>query len=73
MNVKEVRQEAQKRFNGICRVCGECNGVVCVGEFPGMGGVGSGASFIDNYKALAALLVKMRVVHAAGDPETSLR
>ena len=34
MNVKEVRQEAKKRLNGICRVCHECNGVVCadVGE-----------------------------------------
>ena len=64
MNVREVRQEARKRFNGICRVCPECNGVGCAGEFPGVGGVGSGASFINNYKALAALLVKMRVVHA---------
>ena len=72
MNIKEVRQEAKKRFNGICRVCRECNGVVCAGEFPGMGGVGSGASFINNYKALAALRIKMRVVHAAGDPETSM-
>ena len=42
MNVKEVRQEAKKRFNGICRVCHECNGVVCAGEFPGIGGVGTG-------------------------------
>lgn len=47
--------------------------MVCAGEFPGMGGIGSGASFINNYKALAALRVKMRVVHAAGDPETSMR
>ena len=72
MNIKEVRQEAKKRFNGICRVCRECNGVVCAGEFPGIGGVGTGASFINNYKALAALRIKMRVVHAAGDPEMSL-
>jgi 4-hydroxymandelate oxidase len=72
MNLKEVRQEAKKRFNGICRVCRECNGAACAGEFPGIGGVGSGASFINNYKALAALRVRMRVVHAAGDPETSL-
>ncbi len=71
MNVKEVRQEAKKRFNGICRVCRECDGVVCAGEFPGIGGVGTGASFINNHKALAALRVKMRVVHAASDPETS--
>ena len=69
--VKEIRQEAKKRFNGICRVCPECNGVVCAGEFPGIGGVGTCASFINNYKALAALRVKMRVVHAVGDPETS--
>jgi 4-hydroxymandelate oxidase len=72
MNIKEVRQEAKKRFNGICRVCRECNGVVCAGEFPGIGGVGRGVSFINNYNALAALRVKMRVVHSAGDPETSM-
>ncbi len=72
MNIKEVRQEAKKRFNGICRVCRECNGVACAGEFPGIGGVGSGASFMNNYKALAALRIKMRVIHAAGDPETSM-
>ena len=72
MNIKEVRHEAKKRFNGICRVCRECNGVVCAGEFPGMGSVGSGASFINNYRALAALRIKMRVVHAADDPETSM-
>ncbi|HBB17996.1 MAG: alpha-hydroxy-acid oxidizing enzyme [Syntrophus sp. RIFOXYC2_FULL_54_9] len=71
MNVKEVREEAKKRFNGICRVCRECNGVVCAGEFPGIGGVGSGASFINNYKALADLRLNMRVIHAAGDPEMS--
>jgi 4-hydroxymandelate oxidase len=72
MNVKEVRQEAKKRFNGICRVCRECNGVVCAGEFPGIGGVGSGASFINNYQALAALRIKMRVIHAVSDPEMSI-
>lgn len=72
MNVKEVRQEAKKRFKGICRVCRECNGVVCAGEFPGIGGVGSGVSFVNNYKALAALRIKMRVIHAASDPETSM-
>jgi 4-hydroxymandelate oxidase len=72
MNVKEVRKEAKKRFNGICRVCRECNGVACAGKFPGIGGVGSGLSFINNYKALAALRVKMRVVHAASDPGTSV-
>ena len=42
MNVKEVRQEAKKRFNGLCRVCRECNGVVCA-DVPGWGrGAASG-------------------------------
>jgi 4-hydroxymandelate oxidase len=72
VNIKEVRQEAKKRFNGICRVCRECNGVICAGEFPGIGGADSGASFINNYNSLSALRVKMRVVHAASDPETAL-
>jgi 4-hydroxymandelate oxidase len=72
MNLKEIRQEAKKRFKGICRVCRECNGVACAGEFPGIGGAESGSSFINNYKALASLRVKMRVVHAASNPETGL-
>jgi len=72
MNIKEVRQEAKKRFNGICRVCRECNGVACAGEFPGIGGAESGASFINNYSALAALRVKMRVIHSAANPETAV-
>lgn len=72
MNIQEIRQEAKKRFNGICRVCRECNGVACAGEFPGIGGAGSGASFMNSYNALASLRVKMRVVHAASDPETAL-
>ncbi|MDP2268843.1 MAG: alpha-hydroxy-acid oxidizing protein, partial [Deltaproteobacteria bacterium] len=72
MNIQEVRQAARKRFHGICRVCRECNGVVCAGEFPGIGGADSGASFINNYNSLAAVRVRMRVVHAATDPDTAL-
>ena len=72
MNLREVRQAAKERFQNICRVCRECNGVVCAGEFPGIGGVGSGASFINNYRALAALHLKMRVLHDAGEPDTGL-
>lgn len=72
MNLKEVREQAKERFNNVCRVCRECNGIACAGEFPGIGGIGSGRSFMNNYKALAALRVKMRVVHEAHDPDTSL-
>ncbi len=67
----ETRQEARQRFGNICKVCPECNGVYCAGQFPGMGGIGAGASFINNYRALQSLKVKMRVVHTAHDPDTS--
>jgi 4-hydroxymandelate oxidase len=72
MKLTEVRQQAKQRFNNVCRVCRECNGVACAGEFPGIGGVGSGRSFINNYRALASLRLKMRVVHTVHDPDTSL-
>ncbi len=72
MKLTEVRQQARQRFNNICRVCRECNGVACAGEVPGIGGIGSGRSFINNYQALASLRLKMRVVHTVHDPDTSL-
>jgi 4-hydroxymandelate oxidase len=71
MNLVEVRQEARKRFGGICKVCPECNGVYCAGQFPGIGSVGAGATFLNNYRALQALKLTMRVVHSAHDPDTS--
>jgi 4-hydroxymandelate oxidase len=72
MKLTEVRQQAKQRFSNICRVCRECNGVACAGEFPGIGGIGSGRSFTNNYQALASLRLKMRVVHTVHDPDTSL-
>lgn len=71
MTLTEIRQAAKARFNGICRVCRECDGVACAGQFPGIGGIGSGAGFINSYRALAAVRLKMRVVHTAHDPDTS--
>ena len=50
MNFKEVEKIARENFNGSCKVCKVCNGVACSGEVPGMGGKGSGASFINNRK-----------------------
>ena len=71
MTLTDVRLEARKRLGDICKVCPECNGVYCAGQFPGIGSVGAGASFINNYRALQSLKLKMRVVHTAHDPETS--
>ena len=63
MNFKEVEKVAREKFNGSCKVCKVCNGIACAGEVPGMGGKGSGSSFIDNRKSLEKIKINMRVIH----------
>jgi 4-hydroxymandelate oxidase len=72
MNWNEVNQRAKERFNGACRVCRVCNGVACAGEMPGMGGVGTGASFTANIEALASYKVVLKTLHEVTDPAVSL-
>ncbi len=43
--MKEVRDNARELMKGYCKVCPVCNGKACVGEVPGMGGLGTAASF----------------------------
>ena len=45
-----------------CRVCKECNGIVCAGETPGCGGKGNGSTFIRNVAKLKDVRVVMNVV-----------
>lgn len=73
MNIKTVRQTAREKLKGYCRVCPECNGKACAGEVPGMGGAGTGASFKNNVKALAAFRINMRTLHGAKHPDTTLK
>jgi 4-hydroxymandelate oxidase len=68
MDLKTIRQQAKDQLKGICRVCRECNGVACAGEIPGMGGVGTGASFKNNVLALAAFRLNLRTLHEAKNP-----
>ncbi|MFZ3131524.1 MAG: alpha-hydroxy-acid oxidizing protein [Desulfosporosinus sp.] len=70
MNMKTVRQTAREKLKGFCRVCPECNGKACAGEVPGMGGMGTGASFKNNVEALAAFRLNMRTIHGAKHPDT---
>lgn len=66
-----LRNNARKKFNGSCRVCGVCNGVACAGEVPGMGGLGSGAGFKSNVQALADLKFNLRTIHSVEQPRLS--
>ena len=71
--MKEIRSNAAKLMEGYCRVCPVCNGRACVGEVPGMGGLGSGAAFADNLLALAELKFNMRTIHKVSEPDTRVQ
>lgn len=70
--MKEIRDKARDLMQGYCRVCVECNGRVCAGEVPGMGGLGSGSSFRNNIEALKKHTFNMRLLHEATEPDTSV-
>ncbi len=69
--MKDVRKKARELMTGYCKVCPICNGKACAGEVPGMGGLGTGASFMNNVSALAAVRFNMRLVHGAETPDTA--
>jgi 4-hydroxymandelate oxidase len=78
MSLEEVRAEARKKLKGICGVYRICDGDparICQGPSYGrplgIGGIGSGASFANNVKALAKINLKMQLVGLLDDPDTS--
>ncbi len=72
MNYNDVLRNAREKFNGSCKVCRVCDGVACRGEVPGMGGKGTGTSFIENVRALKKLKINMRTIHDVTNPDTSI-
>jgi len=68
--MQKIYENARKLMKGYCRVCPECNGVACAGEVPGMGGLGTGASFVENVQALKRLKFAMRLIHGVTEPDT---
>ncbi|MCL5039458.1 MAG: alpha-hydroxy-acid oxidizing protein [Firmicutes bacterium] len=72
MALMEVRQKAKERLRDICRVCRICDGVACAGWVPGIGGVGTGASFQNNVQALARHRLNLRVIHQVEKPQMGL-
>lgn len=69
MNWGEVKKTAKERFGGVCRVCPVCDGRACAGEMPGMGGVGTGNSFMNNVQALAEYRLNLRTFHGNDTPD----
>lgn len=67
-----VMTKAREVMYPVCRVCPECDGVACAGEVPGMGGIGSGRAFKNNYNALQKIQLQMRTVHGVSKPDTAI-
>ena len=72
MEYKDMLKNARENLNGSCKVCKACNGVVCAGEVPGMGGKGTGSAFTENFKSLENVKINMRVIHNVTNPDTSV-
>lgn len=68
--MKEVYDNARTLMKGSCRVCKICDGKACAGEVPGMGGLGTAASFKNNVAALAEIRLNMRLLHDVTAPDT---
>ena len=70
-SVSEVYQKARQVLYPICRVCPQCDGVACAGEFPGIGGLDSGMSFQNNFSGLQQVRLKLRPLSGDKKPDTS--
>ena len=77
MTLVDVREKAREKLKGICGVYRICDGLdsrLCQGHSYGrplgIGGVGSGASFHNNFLALKKLRLKMRVVGSQIEADT---
>ncbi|QDR81908.1 alpha-hydroxy-acid oxidizing protein [Sporomusa termitida] len=73
MDINTIHRSAKARFRGACRVCPVCNGTICAGEVPGMGGLGTGAAFRHNIQALAECRLNLRTVHSVKKPDLACR
>lgn len=69
---KQVEQNARDKFGDkVCWVCKVCDGSNCASGVPGMGGIGSQASFTDNAKALSDYKIVPRYIREPVTPDTS--
>ena len=71
MDLQQIRQAAKEKLKPICRMCPVCDGRVCAGEVPGMGGIGTGTSFMNNVQALHKWHLNLRTLHDISDPDTT--
>lgn len=68
---ESIRISARDKFKKVCYACKVCDGQNCPTGVPGMGGIGTGASFRENLNALKRYKINTRVIHDITQPDTS--
>ncbi|MFP4687901.1 MAG: alpha-hydroxy-acid oxidizing protein [bacterium] len=69
LDMQKINNRARNNFQGACAVCPHCDGVHCAGEVPGVGGVGSGASFQENLRSLEKWKINCKYIQNTGNPQ----
>lgn len=69
---EDVRAAARSRFGMVCAACKECDGKVCAGQVPGVGGVGTGETFIENFRAWRQIRLQLRTIHAVKEVKSDV-
>lgn len=72
MEYSEVLNRARELVHEKCKVCKECNGVVCKGQVPGVGGKGSGSSFIRNWQKIQDVKINLDTIIEESPIDTSI-
>ncbi len=71
ISMEAIRIAARDKFKKICYVCKNCDGVNCPSGIPGMGGIGTGASFRQNIESLKRYKLNTRIIHNVTNPDTT--
>lgn len=71
LSMEAIRIAARDKFKKICYVCKNCDGKDCPSGVPGMGGIGTGASFKRNIESLQNYKINTRLIHDVTVPDTS--
>ncbi|MDF2591697.1 MAG: FMN-dependent alpha-hydroxy acid dehydrogenase [Clostridia bacterium] len=72
MQYGDILNSARETIGKKCRVCKECNGVVCKGEIPGVGGKDTGEGFKINYEKLKEIKINMDTIYEFKEVDTSV-
>mgnify|MGYP001560539035 CR=1 FL=1 len=68
LKMADIHGRARNLFGKYCRACRVCDGVFCAGMVPGMGGIGTGYSFMANLEALGKYRMVERLIHSVSSP-----